>query len=489
MTIPASNIVGVNPGVLSAGGNAIDINGLLLTHNDTVPIGAVMPIPSPTAAEKFFGASSTEAALATVYFSGYTNATASPGLLYFVQYPEEDVSAWLRSASLDGMTLAQLKVLSGSITLTVDGDPVTAATISLTAATSFTSAATIIGTALSLPVTYDGTLKAFRISSEKEGVDSTITAATGTLAESLKLTAAKAAVVSQGAAAGVPGDVMSAIVNRQQNWGTFSTTWEPELDDKVAFSAWTSGTKFRYAYVGWDTDPNAEIDGSELTWMHAVNLAKYEGTIPIYGDATIAAFVMGTGASIDFNRKNGRITFAFKAQGGLLPTVADETVAQNLIANGYNYYGNYATANNDWNFFYPGSISGIFKWADAYINQIWLNANMQAANLQLLMSVGSIPYNADGYALMEAAAADPINAALDFGAIRTGVTLSESQIAQVRNAVGIDVSGSITAKGYYYFVKPAAAQVRAARTSPSVTFYYTDGGSIQQIELASIEIE
>ena len=105
------------------------------------------------------------------------------------------------------------------------------------------------------------------------------------------------------------------------------------------------------------------------------------------------------------------------------------------------------------------------------------------------MSVGSIPYNADGYALMEAAAADPINAALDFGAIRTGVTLSESQIAQVRNAIGIDVSGSITAKGYYYFVKPATAQVRAACTSPSVTFYYTDGGSIQQIELASIEIE
>uniref|UniRef100_A0A182T0E3 Uncharacterized protein n=1 Tax=Anopheles maculatus TaxID=74869 RepID=A0A182T0E3_9DIPT len=292
-----------------------------------------MPITSPAAAEKYFGASSTEAALATIYFSGYTNATASPGLLYFVQYPDADVSAWLRSASLDGMTLDQLKALSGSISLTVDGSPVTAATVSLTAATSFSSAATIIGTALSLPVTYDGTLKAFRISSDTTGINSTITAATGTLADSLKLTAAKAAIVSQGAAAGVPGEVMSAIINRQQNWAMFSTTWEPEIDDKIAFSSWTNGTGFRYVYVGWDTDPNAEIDGSELSWMYAVNQAEYEGTLPIYGDATIAAFAMGVGASIDFNRTNGRITFAFKAQGGLLPTVEDETVARNLIAN------------------------------------------------------------------------------------------------------------------------------------------------------------
>jgi hypothetical protein len=107
----------------------------------------------------------------------------------------------------------------------------------------------------------------------------------------------------------------------------------------------------------------------------------------------------------------------------------------------------------------------------------------------LLQSVGSVPYNAEGYALVEAACADPLNAAVNFGAIRTGVALSASQIAQIRNAVGQDVSGVITATGYYLQIVPATAAQRSDRASPSMTLYYADGGSIQKLTLASIEVQ
>lgn len=107
----------------------------------------------------------------------------------------------------------------------------------------------------------------------------------------------------------------------------------------------------------------------------------------------------------------------------------------------------------------------------------------------LLQSVGSIPYNAQGYALIDAAVMDAINAAVNFGAIRTGVALSASQIAQIRNAVGADVSGAITATGYYLQIVPATAAIRVDRSSPAMTLYYADGGSIQKLNLASIEVQ
>ena len=172
-----------------------------------------------------------------------------------------------------------------------------------------------------------------------------------------------------------------------------------------------------------------------------------------------------------------------------MPSVSNLTNANALIANGYNYFGLYANATENFNFLYPGSVSGEWKWLDSYLNQIWLNANLQLAMINLLLSVGSIPYNSQGYGLVASACQDPINMAINFGAIRPGTTLSASQVAQIQFAIGQDVSPSIIAKGYYLQIVPASAEVRAARASPSMTLLYADGGSIQRLTLASIEIQ
>ena len=94
-----------------------------------------------------------------------------------------------------------------------------------------------------------------------------------------------------------------------------------------------------------------------------------------------------------------------------------------------------------------------------------------------------------GYAQIEAACLDPINAALNFGAIRAGITLSESQITQVNSAAGAQISDTITARGWYLQILDAQPIVRAARSSPPCTLWYTDGQSVQAINLASIEIQ
>lgn len=490
MTIPASAIVQVNPGVIGAGGSALDLNGLILTDNVAVPIGAVLTFSNADDVGDFFGPTSAEAGMATVYFNGYDNSTKKPGALHFAQYPLDDVAAYVRGGSLAGMTLDQLKALSGTLILTVDGVVKTSGTINLSAATSFSNAATIIAAGFTSgpAVTYDAQRQAFVIASTTDGAASAITFATGTLSTSLKLTQAAGAVLSQGAVAGVPATNMAAVTRITQNWASFTTTFEPDTDEKVAFSAWTNSTNRRYAYVGWDTDAQAVVPNSTACWAALIKAANHFGSIAVYQDKLHAAFVVGTIASIDFERLNGRITLAFKAQSGLSASVQDQTTGDVLIANGYNFYGAYATANDQFVFFYPGQVSGDYAWADSYVNQIWMNNGFQLALMSLLTASPSIPYNDGGYSLIEQACMDPINAALNFGAVRAGVALSAQQAALVNNAAGLDISTTLATRGWYLQIQPASAQVRAARGTPPMTFWYMDGQAVQKLTLASIEL-
>jgi hypothetical protein len=223
--------------------------------------------------------------------------------------------------------------------------------------------------------------------------------------------------------------------------------------------------------------------------MYAITLAQMNGTIHMQGNATHAAFAMSWAASLDFTRLNGRTTLAFQKQGGLIPSVTNASDANAIIANGGNFYGSYATAAQSFIFVYPGQVSGQFKWADSYVNQVWLNANLQLAMINLLVGAGSVPYNAQGYSLINAACNDPLSAAVNFGAIRTGVQMSNSQAIQVKNALGVDVTQNLYAQGFYLQIRDASAASRVARTSPPMTLYYMDGGSVQQLTLASIEVQ
>lgn len=488
-TIPISQIVSINPSVLQAAGAAIDLNGLLLTQDASIPIGSLTGFATAEDVAAHFGATSTEAKAAAIYFNGYTIATKSPGLLYMAQYNTANVAAYTRGGSLKGVSLDAIKAVTGTLSVTIDGTAKTAASINLSAATSFSDAATKLATALSALVSYDAQREAFVITSGTTGASSTIGYVTGTAADGLMLSQAKGAVISQGAAAAVAATFMENLIQIGQNWALFTTAWEPLLADKQAFASWTNMKGDRFGYVCWDSDVNAKDPTKTTSFGYWLRQNKVQDTVPVFGDLTHAVFVLGFAASLDFDRRNGRSTLAFKYQGGLVPSVTSASDAAGLEANGYNFFGAYANAKDNFNFMYSGAISGDWRWLDTFLNQIWLNANLQYAMVKLLMGVGSVPYNAEGYALIEAACLDPINAAINFGAIRTGVVLSESQKAQIRNALGRDASGTILAKGYVLQIDPATASIRADRRSPSMTLFYADGGSVHRLNLASIAVQ
>ena len=569
-SIAASQIVSVTPSVLSAGGSALDLNGLILTTSTRVPIGTALSFPSLVSVNQYFGPAAQETSLAAVYFLGFDNSNVKPGSILFWQYNTSAVSAWLRGGPVSSMSLTTLQGLTGSLSVTIDGSVKTAASISLSAAISFSSAASIINAALGISgatgavvtgsisgntmtvsgitsgtlvvgqtlsgagvsvgttitgfgtgnggtgtytvspsqtvgsvtitatnpgVYYDSIAGAFVVTSATTGTASTISYASGTLAASLMLTQATGAVTSQGANATNPAAAMTAVTAQTQNWASFMTAFNPDSGNantvKLAFATWCNSMNNRYVYACWDTDVTATQTGTTSHLGFLLSQADYSGTALIYAptnQATIAAFLMGAIASIDFTETQGRSTMAFKAQTGLTADVVNATDAANLITNGYNFYGSYGTANDRFVFFYPGAISGQFEWIDSYINQIWLNNQFQLSLMTLLAQARSIPYNAAGRAMIQAAVLDVINQGLNFGAFQTGVTLTNEQAVQVNTTAGTRVDNILSANGWFFQVLDANPQVRAARQSPPCFFWYADGGSVQQIALASIEV-
>lgn len=509
MSIPASELVSVLPSVLAAGGAAVALNGLILTNSTAVPIGTVREFSTAADVSDFFGPSSDEYAMAAVYFAGFIGSTQQPGALLFSQYPTASVAAYARSGSFAGVSLTDLQAIApGTLVFTVDGVLKTSASIDLSAATSFSNAAALITAAFSgggTPViTYDSQRNAFVATSPTTGAASTMTFGSSAIAAALKFTAATGAVLSQGAVASTPAAAMVAIVAVALNWASFSTTFEPLLADKLAFGTWTSQQNNRYAYVPWDTDVNAVNPASSADYGSQAEALNLGGSCPVTGDPTVAAalgltmtemvrplaaFVMGYAASLDFDAINGRTTLAYRGQGGLVTGVTNASIADTLIGKGYNFYGAYATSSQAYQLMQPGQIGGEFRWADSFFNQVWLNATFQNTLMTFLANMGSVPYNAFGYSMIESAMQDPINVGLAFGAFRGGVALSADQAVAVNASAGKVISGVLATRGWYLNITDPGAAARNNRESPNMTFYYTDGGSIQKIEMASINIQ
>jgi hypothetical protein len=566
-SIPASQLVSVIPGVLSAGGTPLALNAVMLTQDTSIPLGTAQPFATAADVAAWFGPNSPEAALASIYFSGFTNSSQLPGKLYFAQYNTASVSAYLRGASQAGVTLTQLQGYSGVIVVEVEGRTITTASTNLSSASSFSAAAGLIQTALQAGTSFVGTAaqtasadvmnvtattsgalhigdiltgagvdaglavvsfgtytptagtgtvivstttgftstsvsvlgtalasydaqrQAFVISSPDTGASASIGYATGSLAVLLDLTQATGAVISQGAIASTPAATMAAVVLATQDWATFMTVSEATANDKLAFAAWVNGTVDRYLYVCQDSSP-APLSAN-ATQSFGVLTAAYNGVCPVY-DTTggqVAAFICGITASINFSENFGRVDYAGRNNSQLVPQITDPSIADNLTGNGYNFYAVYATAAQQFQQLQSGVVSGTWDWIDEYVNQIYLNSQLQLALMVLLANTKSLPYNSTGYGLIRAACLDPINQFVLFGGIQAGVTLSASQVASVNAAAGVDAASTLQTAGWYLQILPASPQVRGARTSPPMTLWYTDGGSVQKLNLASIDVQ
>lgn len=488
--IPISNIVTINPGVIGSGGNPLALNGVFVSTNADVPIGQLLSFSSADDVGDYFGASSDIAQYASNYFLAFNNSQKKPQAMIFTPYIVSARNAWVRGASIAGMTLDDAKDITGAISVTIDDTKKSVDQIDLSTAVSFTDIASTLTTLLDLgnlgTVTWDSVNSCFRIAATSKGAASTISAVTGEGAVALGLAAGR---VSQGADADDATSCMNRIKELSLNWATF-TVIEKGVSSFEDFAAWTNKQNRRYLYVPWDDDALALVQASNC-FANKCKIMKWEAVLPVYNNCETAAMVMGACASIDWNAINGRIDLAFKSQSGLAPVVYKNAEYTALTANGYTFYGCFAAQGEDniLNFLYNGKLPGSdYGFGDTYVNQIFLNSQLQLSIATGLTGVRSVPYNAEGYALIRNWCMTPITQAINNGTIRSGVSISEAQKAQIISAIGMDVSDEIYTSGYYLYIGDATAQVRGNRQSPPITLLYTDGGSIQQITLNSIVI-
>lgn len=494
MAIPASTIVSVTPGTLAPGGTGLLFAGMFLTKDTNVPIGAPMSFATAEAVGDFFGTASPEYAMATVYFQGFDTSSIKPALLWFSQYNTDAVPAYLRGGAVTDLDSVKA-ITSGSLSVTIDGVTASTSSLNLSSASSFSAAAALIKTALGLTgsatCSYISQHNAFVITSGTTGTASTISyAVTSAAATTLGFTAATGAVLSQGAAAQTSySGFLDSLVGITSNWVSLATVFEPLTADKEAIATWVAAQGTRYVYVAWDTDSSILGTPSSYTGFGAwLATNEVSGTIPVYNDYYTAAFVCGAIASLNFEETNGRTTLMFRTNSQMpAAKVTTATTYSNLVANGYSAYCQFSVETSP-NMLANGQISGSFEWADSYVNAIWIKMNLQASMVTLLQQQKSIPYDEAGYSLIRAAAMDTINSALNFGSIRPGVTPSSSQAAQMNAAAGTTIASTVGTQGWYLQVKSPSAAARAARQSPSITFWYMDGQSVQKIDILAVDV-
>ncbi|TDN54907.1 uncharacterized protein DUF3383 [Buttiauxella sp. JUb87] len=493
-TIPLSVDFNITPNVVTPAGDAVDANGLMLTDNELVPVGAVVSYFSAADISALMGSDSKEFLAGQQYFNGYENSSVIPGELLMSRIVTEDVAGYLLSGNLKGVPLATLKAIpAGTITLTVDGTSVTSTSIDLSTATSFTDIASKLQTGIGttkVAVEWLSVANRFIIRSATTGDDSAVSYANaGALATGLLLTAATAATVSPGSDAVTPTETMNNIINTNQNWIPFESLIDLDENENTELCAWTNSQKSRFVYVYRDTSAAATVANNPDCFYQKVVVANgYEGIVPVYGSYLYGVMPLAYSASIDFARTNGRISFKFRGFSGLAPNVTDLATAQALKSNGYNFYGSYSLNKTMAQYASDGAISGKFAWLDSFINQVWINANLVGAFANLFTNNQSYPFNDSGYGAISASVIDVANQGLTFGAIQKGVVLDAAQIRIVNNTVGKDISATLYSQGWYLYIPTQTGAARLDRDLKGVIFYYVDGQLIQSISMSSTAI-
>lgn len=500
MSIPASYIVDVTPRVISAGAAGIVINGLFLTTNSQLPVATVKEFISATAVAEYFGFESDEYNAAVTYFAGYVNSFKKPASIKFARRVNENVSAYLRGAKYQG-TLEALKLVSdGALNISINSEAIELTAIDFTSVTSYSDAALKIQSAintanatLSAVVTYNNIAGGFEISTKATGTASSIGFATavsgGTdLGALLNLTSSAGAVLSPGLDEQTAAENMTQIAAIDSNFVTFTHLYNASADECIALGQWSNSQGVNYCFLPWSNEAAALVDTSTDDIASSMIAAGVTNFAPLYNDYNIASGVMGAFASVDWTRTNGAIDIAFKQVDGLAPTVTSESDASILDTKYYSYYGKFATKNTQFDFIYKGQIVGDYINLSTYINAVWLNESFKNAVLTGITATGKVAYNDAGYTLIRAWLSDPVNQALNNGIIQTGVTLSEAQKAQVISETGSDITAELTANGYYLLIQDPGASVRATGDSPVITFYYTDGGVVKKLQIASTVI-
>lgn len=446
MTLPFSRAVRITS---SVGGAAVVADreqiGRIFTPSQLCPINQALEFGSADAVAAHFGADSLEATRARFYFSYIDPNGGMPSKLSFSRFASQAAPAVVYGAPGAAQLQNLVVIALGTLTIDVDGVPVTIAPIDLTASASFAVVAAKVQTAVqananpalsTATVTYDGVRQAFVVTSGTQGAGSlVITGNAGNpndLAAPMGLLAtAPGAIVSPGTGATTPMAALAASVNASDNFGTFCFMSELTQPNLVSVAMQNAAYNVRFMFLYRVSTADALVIGAAMKGIasqgpvHALNNGQFPEMLP-----------MALAASINYSRPDASVNFMFRNNPGatLLPTVFDESVANQYDALRINYVGETQNAGRKISYFQLGNLGGGTEAIipmGVHINEQWLKSAMTAKLGDLLLSLGRIPANADGRGLIMTSINGVVNRALTNGVISVGKELTDLQKAFV----------------------------------------------------------
>lgn len=489
MSVSLNKIVKINPGVLGVGNNGNTLYGLMLTKNGSLPASQISIFNNADQVSTLFGGDAIENTLANVYFSGFTDSQRTPDFLYMAPYYTGETSASLQGNNISYLTVEQMRALSGAMTITIDGITQNIDGLNFNTVNSLSDVGSVLGDALGCTVVYSSATKGLMITSSKTGSASSIGFAAGLLATDLRLSSEQGAIQSPSTS----GQTLTALLHtlRDQNTGFSSVflSWTPSVAERLELAIWATSMQEDIAVIINDTDNAAITQSTGASFAEQISVKNYTGIVPVYNNLELCAFMAGIPASWDFTQTDGRFNTAFRRNPLVEPNVETNSVFDALYANGYNFMADMASATNKFKWLYSGIMASIYKWWDSWNCQIWMRRQLQYNLALCLQSKGRIPYNTAGQGIIQTAIAPAIQQFINFGAITTGVALDDTQVLALK-AVGLSQSqiNSIGTNGYFLQIKMPNPSVRVNRGSPEINFWYTDGQSVQKVNMNSIEI-
>ncbi|CAI3933387.1 DUF3383 family protein [Commensalibacter communis] len=503
MSVPLNEIVRINPGVLGVGNNGNDLYGLLITKNTDLPSSKItkntdLPsskittINSADQVSALFGGDSTEYELSNVYFTGFERSDRSPDILYMAPYTSGNTSASLQGGNITSLTEADMRNLSGALTIDIDGKTHNIDGLNFNTVNSLSDVASVLGKALGVTVVYSSATQGLIIKSPTTGSTSSVGFATGLLATDLRLSTEQGAIQSPSTS----GQTLTNLLNtlREQNNAFCSVflTWTPTEEERLELAAWATSMKEDVCVFINDVDNAAITQSTGASFAEKMQARSYTGVVPVYNNLNLCALFASIPASWDFEKTNGRWTFAFRKSPLVTSNVTEVTQFRALVANGYNFSTVLASGTVEFRWSYNGTIISPYGWLDSWFCQIWMRRTMQRSYARCLESKGTIPFNTSGQSILRTAVLPAINSFSNFGAIAPGISLDSTQVVELKNqGLSQEQINTITTVGYYLSIDVTStrASQRVQRKSPKMGFWYTDGQSIHQIIQDSIGIQ
>ena len=510
--VSSSNFAQVVPQVSVATGSGFSLVGLVLTKNADFPL-VPLSFNSASAVKEYAGSLSAEFDFASKYFAANDGKTRIPSNILICGYNLAAQAGWVRGGALSAKLSDLQTITDGVLTIDFGGSNVTLSSLDFSAQTSLSGVAGVLQTALraagntgnftGATVSYSSQANGFIIKSGANdatgavGYAVTALSAGTDLKDVLMLAESDGALISPvQTSAKTLNSFMDGIVNQTQAWFSFAKLWEladasDDIAENLDFAAWCGQQGVRYAFFEHDMQAAALNINSTSDFGSLLKAAGTYGTVANFGKVGLCAFAMGTVAATNYQIANGRITVAFKTQGGQEITCSNDTDYDALTSKGYNSYVRDGSAANVFFGYQRGVISGPYGFIDAYANHVWLNDQMQVALRSLLGASNALPYNNFGYGQILNAIKPCIDTALNAGVINTGIKLDDTQIAAIASETGLelnDVENTLFQNGWLFQAKDPTAAVRAQRGTPECRFYYCDGGAIQKIELISTAV-